>query len=134
MTKWLPTAMSVRKFFTRRLSLAVGLTLFLGLVGCGSSGVSIVGTWEVQKPAPEATLIANADQSFTIKSRTGETSNGRWESHGHKVTLFRDVRNGGDDAFGLGGDGGSEYSVSADGTTLTSTSAASQKLVMKLKK
>jgi len=92
----------------------------IGLVGCGSGGKSIVGTWESGFKGSTLTLQANPDSSFSISGSS--TMSGRWESVGSEIHLFRDIRNGGDQAFGTGGDGSIHFQLSQDGQSLTGKS------------
>jgi hypothetical protein len=93
----------------------------VALVGCGSGGPSIAGSWDGGFKGSTLTLTAKTDSSFVIKGSS--ELNGRWEITGDDVRLFRDVRNGGDTAFGDGGDGAIHLKLSQDGKHLTGKAA-----------
>ncbi len=109
--------------FPRFAALALA-SIFIGAtaIGCGEAeGPSIVGVWETQKPSAPGQLVARADHSFNVTgSEPQQGFSGRWETHGHAVKLFRDIRQGGDFPFGSGGDGSIQYKLSQDLTTMTS--------------
>ncbi|HLK15426.1 MAG TPA: hypothetical protein VKT78_11530 [Fimbriimonadaceae bacterium] len=89
----------------------------LVLVGCGSgSGPSIAGTWEGKYKGATITLTANSDTSFKLRGTSD--MDGRWESSGSEVRLYRNISKGGDMPFGDGGDGAIHFKLSKDGKQL----------------
>lgn len=110
----------------RRISL---IAIGLAVIGCGSGGRSLAGTWSGTFKGANFTIVANPDTSFAASGAS--KMKGRWEVSGKEVKLFRDVRDGGDVGFGDGGDGAMHFQLSDDGKSFSGKVSDGTMLEMK---
>lgn len=104
------------------------LIVCIGVLGCGSGGPSIAGTWVGTFKGSDLTMTAKGDSSFTMNGISN--MHGRWEASGTDIALFRDVKNGGDVGFGEGGDGAMHMELSKDGKQLSGKAGDGTPLVL----
>lgn len=87
-------------------------------MGCSQPpNPKFVGDWKLANNVPVGTLTLKPDGSF--KFVTGADSmSGRWTSDGQKITLFKDVSNGGDAQFGTNQTDQFSFAVAPDDKTM----------------